>query len=127
MPKLHPDRTIRRAQKIIEAHMTKAVDLRVVVPETPDIGSAAEVQEPLVEAPTRVPDSPSASCRSPRRQRRAAAVAQDLLEDFVGVLLLAPGLSEGSDSLWEDVASALPDDLYERLDGWLESALMGTE
>ena len=34
--------------------------------------------------------------------------------------------ADGNDSLWSLVAAKLPDELYNRLDGWVERQLMGT-
>jgi len=49
--------------------------------------------------------------------------AADLLDDFLLALLDFPGWSDPESWLWNDVAAALPDELYERIDQYIERAL----
>jgi hypothetical protein len=109
-PKLHPDRWIRKAQRIIEGLMAKEASLRVV-PEDLDIEVPDAVPAELGVATAVAADAAPAS---------EADEAERLLADFVVALLDAPGLSSQSSSLWEDVTARLPEELYDRLDRWFE-------
>jgi hypothetical protein len=123
-PKLHPNRTIRRAQKIIEGRMAKDTSLRVV-PNDPRVEVPLTPEEQEQDTAASSPEA-AGNDASPTPAERFGE-AQDLLEDLVSMLLDAPGLSEGSSSLWNDVALAMPDELYDRLDAWVDKNMIGTE
>jgi hypothetical protein len=46
--------------------------------------------------------------------------AGELLDDFMIALLDLPGWSDPESWLWNDVAAALPDELFDRIDRWME-------
>ena len=130
-PKLHPDRTIRRAQKMIEARMAKDASLRVV-PDDPGVDDA--VLEPRA-GPL---EGSTATARPEAAESEGSAVAaaeslgeaEELLEELVIALLEARNpLNEAdkTDSLWTLVASELSDGLWDRLDGWIDKHTTGTE
>jgi len=43
-----------------------------------------------------------------------------LLDDFLIALLDLPGWSDPGSWLWNDVAAVLPDELFDRIDRWME-------
>jgi hypothetical protein len=122
--KLHPDRTIQRAQKIIEVLMAKNASLRAV-PDDPGLDDIAPEpraapleQSTAVREPQAGADGPSAQA-APESPDEAA----ELLEQLLAALLDAPSPFDEADegpSLWSVVADALPDSLYGQLDRWLE-------
>jgi hypothetical protein len=117
-PKLHPNRTVRRAQKIIEARIAKETALRVVRSPRVD-NTALEPRASPLEQSTEAAESEGnavATAESPGE-------AETLLEELVIVMLDAPNpLNEAdkTDSLWTLVAGALSDELWDRLDAWVD-------
>jgi hypothetical protein len=130
-PKLHPDRTIRRAQKMIEARMAKDASLRVV-PDDPGVddtalGPRAAPQEQSTEA-TR--SEAAANDSSAVATAESFGEAEELLEEFLAALFEVPNpLDEADegDSLWSLVAGELSDELCDRLDGWIEKRMTSAE
>jgi hypothetical protein len=49
--------------------------------------------------------------------------AAELLDDLLIALLDLPGWSDTAPALWTDVALALPNELFERIDQYLEARL----
>jgi len=72
----------------------------------PGAVSTASLSEPQKPAPIAPADSPGE--------------AADLLDDFLIALLDLPGWSDPGSWLWNDVAAVLPDELFDRIDRWME-------
>jgi hypothetical protein len=128
-PKLHPDRTIRRAQKIIEARMAKEPALRVVRDPGVDEDALEPRAAPLEQSTAATRPQAAANAASAVTAAESFGEAEELLENLLAALLEAPNPfdeADADDSLWSVVAAELPDELYDRLDSWLTSRLMGT-
>ena len=80
-----------------------AAATRALLPGAVSTGSLSEPQKPAPIAPA---DSPGE--------------AADLLDDFLIALLDLPGWSDPGSWLWNDVAAVLPDELFDRIDRWME-------
>ena len=120
-----PDAQVTRALRIIEKRMAEKTNLRAV-PDDPDVDIVVHERSTAPrEAPDAVPEPQAAATESSAQAPPGPDEAGELLEALMGAMLEAPspfddeGEDEGS-SLWEVVASQLPDELYLELDHWLE-------
>jgi len=92
-------------------------DRGVDAPRSPSgEGTEAVKPRPVSKAPT---DDPGAATPP-----AGAAVAEKLLAALVVALFDAPNLSGDGSDLWDDVAEALPDELYERIVRWMDANVM---
>jgi hypothetical protein len=123
-PKLHPNRTVRRAQKIIEARMAKEPALRFV-------GDGPAANEIALEPCASPLEQSTATARAEGAESEGSAVAtaeslgeaETLLEELLAALLDAPNPFNEADkhvSLWSLVADKLPGAVYNRIDAWIE-------
>jgi hypothetical protein len=112
LPKLSKDRTIRKAQRVLEEMMARKA-LRVVGevegPESLVVPPARE-EEPAVEAES-APEIEEGVGVSPERLEELEN-AESLLDDLIIELV--------DRDLWETVAAALPDELFKDLDSYAE-------
>jgi hypothetical protein len=121
MPKLHPDRRIRHAQKIIEGLMAEKTNLRMV-PADPDADDIApEPRGAPLEAQAAVPEPQTAVDEgSTQAPPESPAEAAALLEALIVVLLDDETDEDEGPSLWSLVTDAMPPELYAQIGDWLD-------
>jgi hypothetical protein len=121
--KLHPNRTVRRAQKIIEARMAKETAFRVV--GNPGVNDTAlEPRASRLEQSTEAARPEAAESEgSAVAAAESPGEADTLLEELVIAMIDAPNplnAADKTDSLWTLVAGELSDGLWDRLDTWID-------
>jgi hypothetical protein len=82
------------------------------------VATRALLSETISPAPVSEPQKPAAVAPA-----ESADEAAELLDDFLIALLDLPSRSVGAPCLWTDIALALPDGLFDRIDHYLEARL----
>jgi hypothetical protein len=117
-PKLHSDKLIRKAQRIIERRVEEQAEM-AKLHMVPGEESAAELHLETVTG------NGDPGLNQGELPVNSAAVedtgdnAEELLQDILVACFEVPGRSPGNRYLWDDLADGMDPELFERLDAWL--------
>jgi hypothetical protein len=122
-PRAHPDKLIRKAQRIIKRRIEQQAEMAKLHAVPGEEGAAEQHLETVAGCGgPGLPGEDEPAVNSAASED-AGNGAQDMLEDFMIALLELPGRNPGASCLWHDIIDVLPDELFERLDAWLEKSL----